>query len=414
MDEILIKTNNEETRKNALEYFKNNELSVDVWMKKYALKDNDIFIEKSPQDTINRIINELESVEKKYKNPYTREQIEFFLKDFKYFIPAGSILFGAGNTYTKSSLGNCFFIDNESDSYGGIFDLDQSMVQLMKRRGGVGITLEHLRPEGVKVNNAAASSTGAISFMERFSNSTREVAQDGRRGALMISCDVAHPNIKEFITKKDNRTSVTGANISVKISDEFMKAVLNNEDYILRWPTTAKIECSNEKYIYDKLYKLSNNVYIKRVKAKEIWDLLIKMAHKNAEPGVLFWDTVLEESPADCYSQDGFRSNGVNPCITGDMIIATDKGDITMLDLLDKFNSGEIVNILSYNENTKKLEYLPLYNASKTKDLANVIELELDNGEFVKLTPDHKVYTENRGWVEAAKLETTDILLSIW
>jgi ribonucleoside-diphosphate reductase alpha chain len=298
----------------ALAYFSGDTLASDVWAKKYALKNNGKWEETNPSETIDRMINEFVRMENNFPNPLTKEIINNHLEFFKHFIPGGSILFGLGNPYQISSLGNCFFIDNGADSYGGIFNIDESLVQLMKRRGGVGITLENLRPSQSKVNNAAQTSTGAVSFMERFSGSTHEVAQDGRRGALMIAMHVNHPDIKYFITKKDEKDKVNDANISVKITDEFMHAVESDSDYILKWPVEDKSPVFLEQLLYNKLYKRDDGSYIMKVKAKEIWDLIVKQAHKNAEPGVLFWDNIIKESPADCYSSDGFKTLGTNPC----------------------------------------------------------------------------------------------------
>jgi len=298
----------------GLSYFENDSLASDVWAKKYALKKNGKWEEGHPTETIQRMIDEFYRMELKFPNPLPKETIQKHLEHFKHFIPGGSILFGLGNKHQVSSLGNCFFIDNGADSYGGIFNIDESMVQLMKRRGGVGITLENLRPSQAAVNNAAQTSTGAVSFMDRFSHSTREVAQDGRRGALMLSMHINHPDIKQFIVKKDDLTKVTGANVSVKVTDEFMKAVEEDADYILRWPVQNDQPVILDQLIYSKLYKREDGSYIMKVKAREVWDLLIKQAHKTAEPGVLFWDNILKESPADCYSSDGFKTLGTNPC----------------------------------------------------------------------------------------------------
>ena len=303
-----------EVIESGLKYFNGDTLAADAWAKKYALKTNGTYLEVNPSETIDRISNEIIRMENTFPNPMSTEKIKYHLDNFQHFIPGGSILFGLGNNNTVSSLGNCFFIDNGADSYGGIFNIDESMVQLMKRRGGVGITIEHLRPTQAKVNNAAATSTGSVSFMNRFSYSTREVAQDGRRGALMISEHVDHPDIKEFIMIKDDLTKITGANVSVKITDEFMKAVKADEDYLLKWPVDAKQPIIMEQLIYNKLYKRDDGSYVKRVKAREIWDMIIKQAHKNAEPGVLFWDNIIKESPADCYSKLGFTTKGTNPC----------------------------------------------------------------------------------------------------
>ena len=303
----------EQLQEAALNFFNADILATNVWTKKYALKNEKNYLELTPQDTIKRITKEIHRIEEKYPNPLSYNEIYNTLKDFKYFTFGGSIIYGIGNPNIVS-LANCFFIDNESDSYGGIFNLDESIAQLMKRRGGVGITIEHLRPSSVKVNNSASTSTGAVSFMERFSNTTREVAQDGRRGALMISLMCSHPDINEFINAKNDLFKITGANISVKITNEFMFAVENDQDYILSWPVENRSLEIKEQLPYNKLFKLNDNTYVKRVKAKEVWNNIVKQAHKNAEPGILFWDNIIKESPSDCYSSDGFTTMGVNPC----------------------------------------------------------------------------------------------------
>jgi len=302
-------------REQGLIYFEGDALATNVWINKYALKTKKgEYREFTPDDTIRRITNEIERAELKYPNPLTNRKIYEMLKNFRYFIFGGSILFGLGNDEQVSSLGNCFFIDNGSDSYGGIFNTEESMVQLMKRRGGVGITLEHLRPETSLVNNAAQTSTGAVSFMDRFSNGTREVAQDGRRGALMITMHIDHPDTLAFIMKKDDLTKVTGANISVKVTDKFMEAVERDEDYYLCWPIKDRKPEIKENLPYNSLHILEDGSHVRRIKAKELWNTIIKQAHKNAEPGVLFWDNVIKESPADSYSQFGFVTKGTNPC----------------------------------------------------------------------------------------------------
>jgi ribonucleoside-diphosphate reductase alpha chain len=300
----------------GLKYFKGDTLATNVWIKKYALKSKEegYFEELTPDDTIQRVSKEIYRNELKYPNPLSYEEIYETLKDFNYFIFGGSILFSLGNNKAVSSLGNCFFIDNGADSYGGIFNIDESMVQLMKRRGGVGITLEHLRPSTALVNNSAHSSTGAVSFMNRYSESTREVAQDGRRGALMITMHINHPDITDFIMAKDDLSKITGANISVKVTDEFMRAVENDEDYILSYPTQSRQITLQEQLPYNKLVCIEKGVYVKRVKAKDIWNIIVKQAHKNAEPGVMFWDRIINESPADSYRKFGFETRGTNPC----------------------------------------------------------------------------------------------------
>lgn len=396
----------------AMSFFNGDKLATTIWIKKYALKhkeNNEYFLEKHPNETIERITKEISRIEQKYPNPLSYKEVYNTLKDFKHFIFAGSILYGLGNENYISSLGNCFFINNNVDSYGGILNLDETLVQMMKRRGGVGITLEHLRPTSASVNNSAQTSTGIIPFAERFSNSTREVAQDGRRGALMESLLVKHPNIEEFITAKDDLGKITGANISIKVTDDFMKAVADDEDYILRWPVNKKINLNDISAPYNKIIKLEDETYIKKVRARKIWDKITNQVHKSAEPGILFWDKILKESPSDMYSDYGFESQGVNPCITGDALIHTNKGKLTIPDIMKE----DDIKVVTYNVNTNTLEEKEVEHAMKTKENANIIEIELENNDKLKLTPDHKVFTENRGWVEAAQLSGKDVIIGI-
>jgi len=312
--------NVEKVKEKSLSFFRGDDLASSVWMSKYALKKDESYLELDPTDTINRMTDGIYGAEILQPNSLTREDIHEQLNGFKKFIFGGSIQFGLGNTYQVSSLGNCFFINNGADSYGGIFNTDEQMVQLMKRRGGVGITIENLRPEGSKVNNSARTSTGAVSFMNRFSESTREVAQDGRRGALMISMDINHPNSPQFLMVKDNTKNITGANISLKFTDEFMKAAKNNDEYNLHWPVQKTPPPFVDQQPLNKLLK-NGKTYSKKILAKDLWKQFIKQAHKNAEPGALFWDTVIRESPADCYADKGFNSMGVNPC--GEVILSS-------------------------------------------------------------------------------------------
>lgn len=299
--------------KNGLDFFDGDSLAAKVWQEKYALKSGTDFIESKPSETLDRLIGELFRIESKYANTLSLEDIHEKVDNFRDVMFGGSILFGAGNDEQVSSLGNCFFVDNGADSYGAIFNIDEVLGQLMKRRGGVGITIENLRPAKAKVNNSAQSSTGAPSFMHRYSCTTREIAQDGRRGALMISCHVAHPNIMEFIMMKDDNTSVTGANVSVKVTDDFMMAVESGSDYMLHWPIQESSLPVNTSLPYNKMTMI-DGLYVKRVRARDVWDAIMRQAHKNAEPGVLFWDNIIRESPADCYSKFGFKTKGTNPC----------------------------------------------------------------------------------------------------
>ena len=290
----------EEAFTESIKYFKGDELAAKVWINKYALKDSygNIY-ENSPAEMHKRIAREILRVEDKYPNPLTEKQLLDVFEDFRYIIPQGSPMSGIGNYFQTASLSNCFVIgdDNPADSYGGIMKIDQEQVQLMKRRGGVGHDLSHIRPKGSPVLNSALTSTGVVPFMERYSNSTREVAQDGRRGALMLSIDGGHPDVEDFIDAKMESGKVTGANVSVKMDDDFMKAVIADTNYLLKFPV-----------------KSAQPKYTKDVKARKIWDKIIHNAWKSAEPGVLFWDTVLRESVADSYAHLGFRTISTNPC----------------------------------------------------------------------------------------------------
>ncbi|MBN2662042.1 MAG: adenosylcobalamin-dependent ribonucleoside-diphosphate reductase [Bacteroidales bacterium] len=291
----------EEAFKKSLEYFNGDELAARVFVNKYALKDSygNIF-ENSPEQMHNRIASEIARVESKYVNPLSKELVYSLLENFKYIVPQGSPMSGIGNNFQLVSLSNCFVIGYEksgADSYGGIMKMDQEQVQLMKRRGGVGHDLSHIRPKGSPVYNSALTSTGIVPFMERYSNSTREVAQDGRRGALMLTLEIKHPDSEDFIDAKLEQGKITGANISVKIDDEFMKAVDNDLVYNQQYPVSS-----------------SNPSFKKQVKARDLWGKIIHNAWKSAEPGILFWDTVIKESVADSYSDLGFKTVATNPC----------------------------------------------------------------------------------------------------
>jgi ribonucleoside-diphosphate reductase alpha chain len=284
----------------SIEYFKGDELAARVWANKYALKDSfGNLYEKTPDDMHRRLASEIHRIELKYKNPLPEELIYSVLKDFTYIVPQGGPMTGIGNDYQIASLSNCFVIGNDgsSDSYGGIMKIDQEQVQLMKRRGGVGHDLSHIRPQGTPVLNSALTSTGVVPFMERYSNSTREVAQDGRRGALMLSISIKHPDSGKFIDAKLESGKVTGANVSVKITDEFMKAVEEKKVFRQQYP----INSDNPKFIND-------------IDANQLWSKIIHNAWKSAEPGVLFWDTIIRESVADCYPDLGFATVSTNPC----------------------------------------------------------------------------------------------------
>lgn len=284
----------------SLKYFKGDELAARVWVNKYAVKDSfgNIY-EKSPEDMHWRIANEVARIEGKYPQALSAQELFDVFDHFKYIVPQGSPMTGIGNNYQVASLSNCFVIglDGPADSYGAIIRIDEEQVQLMKRRGGVGHDLSHIRPKGSPVKNSALTSTGLVPFMERYSNSTREVAQDGRRGALMLSVSIKHPDSEAFIDAKMTEGKVTGANVSVKLDDEFMKAAVENRPYMQQFPIDSK-----------------EPTYKKEINASALWKKIVHNAWKSAEPGVLFWDTILRESVPDCYADLGFRTVSTNPC----------------------------------------------------------------------------------------------------
>ncbi|SDS28422.1 ribonucleoside-diphosphate reductase class II [Polaribacter sp. KT25b] len=353
----------------ALKYFKGDELAASVWLNKYALKDSaDNIYESTPDQMHQRIASEIARIEKKYANPLTEEEIFEVIKNFKYIVPQGSPMAGIGNPFQIASLSNCFVIGNngESDSYGGIMKIDQEQVQLMKRRGGVGHDLSHIRPKGSPVKNSALTSTGIVPFMERYSNSTREVAQDGRRGALMLSVSINHPDAEDFIDAKLEQGKVTGANVSVRIDDAFMKAVKDNLKYTQKYPTFSK-----------------NPVYTKEVEATKIWNKIVHNAWKSAEPGILFWDTVINESVPDCYADLGYKTVSTNPC-----------GEIPLC----PYDSCRLlaINLFSYVENpfTKKAEFnfelFKKHIVIAQRMMDDIIDLELEkiDGILAKIDAD--------------------------
>jgi len=341
----------------SFKYFKGDELAARVWLNKYALKDSfgNIY-EKTPNDMHRRIAKEIARIEKRYPNPMSEDDIFSVLKDFKYIVPQGSPMSGIGNKFQVASLSNCFVIgnDGDSDSYGGIMKIDQEQVQLMKRRGGVGHDLSHIRPKGSPVKNSALTSTGIVPFMERYSNSTREVAQDGRRGALMLSVSVKHPDSEEFIDAKLEQGKVTGANVSVKIHDEFMKAVLDGEKYSQQYPINS-----------------TQPTYTKDIDAGKLWNKIVHNAWKSAEPGILFWDTITRESVPDCYADLGYKTVSTNPC-----------GEIPLC----PYDSCRLlaINLYSYVENpfTKKAKFnfdlFKKHIGLAQRIMDDIIDLELE------------------------------------
>ena len=286
----------DEVYASTLKYFNGDELATPVWIQKYCLKnESGELLELNPDKMHHRLAGELHRIEEKYPNPRSYEEIYEAIKDFKYIIPQGSPMSGIGNNHQTVSIGNCFVIGQDSDSYGSIMQIDQEQIQLMKRRAGVGHDLSHIRPHGRKVLNSALTSTGVVPFMDRYSNSTREVAQDGRRGALMLSIQVEHPDAEAFIDAKMQEGKVTGANVSVKLSDSFMESLETGKPFIQKWP-------------------MENPVMTQEVDSRRIWNKIIHNAWSSAEPGVLFWDNLLNESIPACYADEGFTPVSTNPC----------------------------------------------------------------------------------------------------
>ncbi len=378
----------EEAVEASIQYFKGDELAARVWANKYALKDSfGNLYEKTPDDMHRRLAHEIHRVELKYRNPLSEELIYSVLKDFKYIVPQGGPMTGIGNDYQIASLSNCFVIGNDgsSDSYGGIMKIDQEQVQLMKRRGGVGHDLSHIRPKGTPVLNSALTSTGVVPFMERYSNSTREVAQDGRRGALMLSISIKHPDSGKFIDAKLESGKVTGANVSVKLTDDFMKAVEDKTLFRQQYP----IKSDNPKFAKD-------------IDALQLWTKIIHNAWKSAEPGVLFWDTIIRESVPDCYADLGYATVSTNPC-----------GEIPLC----PYDSCRLlaINLFSYVNDpfTGKAEFdFELYKehvglAQRMMD--DIIDLELEKIDVIlaKIDADPEIeelkHTERNLWTNIRK-----------
>ena len=373
----------DEAFKTSLEYFGGDELAARVWVNKYAMKDSfgHIF-ERSPRDMHHRIAAEIARIEKKYNNPVSEEDVFTLLDHFRYLVPAGSPMTGIGNHHQIASLSNCFVIgiDGNADSYGSIMKLDEEQVQLMKRRGGVGHDLSGIRPKGSPVKNSALTSTGIVPFMERYSNSTREVAQDGRRGALMLSIAIRHPEAEAFIDAKMTEGKITGANVSVKVDDEFMR-------------------CATEGRPYHQQFPISSNSPLveKDIDATALWHKIVHNAWKSAEPGVLFWDTILRESIPDCYADLGFRTVSTNPC-----------GEIPLC----PYDSCRLlaINLYSYVENpftpqaTFNFELFKKHVAMAQRFMDDIIDLEQEKIDAIlnKVANDPQSdevkYTERHLW----------------
>lgn len=405
----------QQVRDASVEYFKGDELAAEVFAGKYALRDlrGNIF-EQTPSDMHRRLAREFARIEANYPNPLSEKEIFCLFADVDHIdlpardkmtldelaaasrglgavVPQGSPMSAIGNPHQFQSLSNCFVIESPHDSYGGIMKADQEQAQIMKRRGGVGHDISTIRPKGIETANAARTTDGIAVFMERFSNTCREVAQGGRRGALMLTLDVHHPEIRTFINIKRDLKKVTGANISIRLSDEFMQAVKDGGNVHLRFPVQKDAE----------------HIISEHVDARQLWHEIIEAAWASAEPGLLFWDTVLRRGPADAYEKFGYRSTSTNPCVTGDTIVVTNAGLKSVKELADQ-NAQFFVK--SYDiEINKAVENQA--TAFKTKENAEILQLSTKSGKKIKLTPDHKVYTQ-RGWIESGQLSKADKILS--
>lgn len=345
----------DDAKKATLDYFEGDELAATVWLTKYAMTDKEgRLLERTPEDMHHRLAREFARIEARYPNPMSAEEIFGLLDRFEQVVPQGSPMAGIGNPYLHQSLSNCYTLPTPYDSYAGITHTDQQLVQVLKRRGGAGLDISSIRPKGLPTSNAARTTDGIGVFMQRFSRSTREVAQGGRRGALLMSISVAHPDIETFIDIKRDKKKVTGANISIRISDEFMNAVVNDGDFDLRWPVDS-----------------SSPVVLKKVRAKALWDRIIDAAWDSAEPGVFFWDNMIKNSPADIYTDEGFGTTSTNPC--GEIGLSPmDSCRLLLLNLL-----GMVKNAFQSNaELDWELLERSAYKAQRLMD--DLVDLELE------------------------------------
>ena len=379
----------------AFEWLNKNQLSYDIWNKKYRYNN------ESFDDWIQRITKG------------NSELIDLIIQ--KKFLFGGRILANRGLQHQqKITFSNCYVIPPVKDNIEGIYEACAQLARTYSYGGGCGLDISNLRPAGAEVHNCAKTTSGAVSFMSSFNEVTQVIGQNGRRGALMLSIDINHPDVKEFVNIKTDLNKVTSANISVRVNKEFMEAVKNDTDYILRWPCDVNIPSDDviAAMNYNVLTKanIAGTVcYYKKIKAKELFDNLCYNNWNYAEPGILYWDAISQYNLLE-YDKH-FEYAGVNPCISGDTLVKTDKGDIKMTELLERYNNGEKFKAYSYNISTGNVELKDITNALKTRENADLIELELEDGSTIKLTPDHKVFTENRGYVEASMLTENDVLL---
>lgn len=385
----------EEVLNASLEYFNMDDLAAKVFVDKYALQNkNGEYLELTPKDMHKRLSKEFARIEAKYPNPMGEEEIFNLLDRYKFIVPQGSPMFGIGNDHYIQSLGNCFVVQSPYDSYGGICKTDQEMAQLMKRRAGVGLDVSNLRPKGLTTNNAAKTTDGIAIFMDRFSNTCREVAQLGRRGALMLSNHINHPEIETFINIKKDKKRVTGANISVRITDTFMKAVKNNGEHILQWPILSK-----------------EPIIVKAVKAKDIWNQIINCAWSSAEPGILFWDHIIDNSPADIYAKKypNFETQSTNPCFHGNTLIAVADGR-NAVSIKQLAEEGRDVPVYSINRETGLVEIKMGRHPRITGNNKQMVRVFLDDQSYVDTTLDHKFMLLNGDQVLAKDLKNGDSL----
>jgi len=418
----------EEVEKSTLDYFKGDQLATTVWIDKYSLKnkvhdetgESVEYFELNPDMMHRRIAKEFARVEGKYKEPMSEDEIYHLLKGFEYIIPQGSPMAGIGNPYVNTSISNCFLIGNQPDSYGGIMNADEEQVQLMKRRGGVGQSLDHLRPSGAMAGNTPlGESCGMSLYMDRYSNSTREVQQDGRRGALMLCVSIHHPDAEKFIDKKMTPGAVTGANVSLKISNDFMACEKRDLPFYQTFPVNLSIDefipleyCfgKKEEYLanleFDKLYYGptidGQKTYFKKVDPKKIWKKLCHNAWKSAEPGILFWDQIINESPCKAYGPN-WEEKGTNPCFTGDTLVAVADGRdyVSFKQLVEE---GKDVEVYSESEN-KVITIQTMRNPRVTGFNQKIFKLTFTSGEFVRATANHKFYLVNNTKVELKDLK---------
>lgn len=379
----------------STEYFGGDKMAADIFVKKYALRDKtgQVF-ETTPDMMHRRLAGEFARIESKYSNPLSEEEIYNLFKNFKRIIPQGSPMSGIGNPYSIQSFSNCFVIEGAYDSYASINRTDDEMTAIMKRRGGVGHDVSRIRPKNMPVSNAAGSTDGIAIFLDQFSDSTRRVAQGGRRGALMLTIDVRHPEIETFINIKRDKTRVTGANMSIRMTDAFMQAVKDDADFTLQWPCEVPVAEAKITRV---------------VRAKEIWNQVIDAAWDNAEPGVLFWDTVKRWTPSDAYTSLGYGSISTNPCIVGSTLIATADGR-NAVSIRKLAEIGIDVPVYSTNVESGKVEIKLGRSPRKTKENTEVWKLTLDDGTTLIATPDHKIMLLNREYVNLKDLKVGDSL----